>query len=208
MNGLRHTIMTVAVVAACLFGYGSQAHAAVYTWSRHNLTFETPDGGFVTYNSNTRFEIHWDEMVMTVQLYEKGDENSKTIDNNLKRKASGFNMYDTRIEKIKVKGFDAKCVSGTMPDGSRGLIADLISKKGNLIVEVTVNYLLGNRDAVEDMVKSFAENKTQQPNREKHKQKVQKKSDAIRQDQQKQEEQKKLQEQQQRTKKPERTFEV
>ncbi len=207
MKGLKHTIMAVTAVAACLLGIGFKANAAVYTWSQHNLTFETPDGGFVTYNSPTRFEIHWDEMVMTVQLYEKRADDAKKIENNLRRKASGFNMYDTRIERIKVKGFDSKCISGTMPDGSRGLIADLISKKGSIIVEITVNYLLGSRDAVEDMVKSFAENKTQQPNREKHKQKVQKKSDAIKQDQQRQEELRKQQEQN-KPKKPERTFEV
>ena len=205
--------MALAAVVACAFGSFSPAEAAVYTWSRHNLTFETPDHGFVTYNSNTRFEIRWDEMVMTVQLYEKREsDDKKLIENNLRRKASDFNMYDTRLEKIKVKGFDAKCISGTMPDGSLGLIADLVSKKSNIIVEVTVNYLLGNRDAVEDMVKSFAENKTQQPNREKHKQKVQSKSDAIKQDQKLQQEQQQQQEEQQKhqatPKKPERTYEV
>lgn len=183
MNRIKHQLISAAIALAAMMGGWSQAQAAVYTWSRHNLTFETPDGGWVTYNSNTRFEIRWDEMVMTVQLYEKRDGDTKIIENNLRRKAADFNMYDTKIEKIKVSGFDSKCISGTMPDGSRGLIADLVSKKSHIIAEITVNYLMGNRDMVEDMVKSFAENKKQQPHREKHKQKVQKKSDADREQQ-------------------------
>lgn len=180
MNRLKHQLIVAVIAAAASIGGFSQAQAAVYTWSRHNLTFETPDGGWVTYNSNTRFEIRWDEMVMTVQLYEKRDGDTKIVEDNLRRKAADFNMYDTKVEKIKVSGFDAKCISGTMPDGSRGLIADLVSKKSHIIAEITVNYLMGNREMVEDMVKSFAENKKQQPHREKHKQKVQKKSDADR----------------------------
>lgn len=183
MNRIKHQLISAAIALAAMTGGWSQAQAAVYTWSRHNLTFETPDGGWVTYNSNTRFEIRWDEMVMTVQLYEKRDGDTKIIENNLRRKAADFNMYDTKIEKIKVSGFDSKCISGTMPDGSRGLIADLVSKKSHIIAEITVNYLMGNREMVEDMVKSFAENKKQQPHREKHKQKVQKKSDADREQQ-------------------------
>ena len=179
MNRLKHQLIVAAIAAAAAIGGWGQAQAAVYTWSRHNLTFETPDGGWVTYNSNTRFEIRWDEMVMTVQLYEKRDGDTKIIEDNLRRKAADFNMYDTKVEKLKVSGFDSKCISGTMPDGSRGLIADLVSKKSHIIAEITVNYLMGNRETVEDMVKSFAENK-QQPHREKHKQKVQKKSDADR----------------------------
>ncbi len=180
MNRLKHQLIVAAIAAAAAIGGWEQAQAAVYTWSRHNLTFETPDGGWVTYNSNTRFEIRWDEMVMTVQLYEKRDGDTKIIEDNLRRKAADFNMYDTKVEKLKVSGFDSKCISGTMPDGSRGLIADLVSKKSHIIAEITVNYLMGNRETVEDMVKSFAENKQQQPHREKHKQKVQKKSDADR----------------------------
>lgn len=180
MNRLKHQLIVAAIAAAAAIGGWGQAQAAVYTWSRHNLTFETPDGGWVTYNSNTRFEIRWDEMVMTVQLYEKRDGDTKIIEDNLRRKAADFNMYDTKVEKLKVSGFDSKCISGTMPDGSRGLIADLVSKKSHIIAEITVNYLMGNRETVEDMVKSFAENKQQQPHREKHKQKVQKKSDADR----------------------------
>ena len=159
---------------------GLTATATVYTWSRYNLSFETPDGGFVTYNSPTRFEVQWEDMVMTVQLYsqDRGDE-KKMLNENLQRKALGFSMYDLLNGKIKVKGFKKTySIEGTMPDGSRAIIADLVSKKQNLIVEITVNYLFGNRETVEDMIKSFAENKTQQPNHERKHQKVQPKHKA------------------------------
>lgn len=151
------------------------ARAAIYNWSRYDLSFETPDDGFVTFNSPTRFEIQWEDMVMTVQLYSKdqGDE-KKLLNENLQRKALGYSMYDLHNGKLKVKGFKKTySIDGTMPDGSRAIIADIVSKKQNLIVEVTVNYLYGNREIVEDMIKSFAENKKQQPNHEQKRQKVQ-----------------------------------
>ena len=159
---------------------GVDASATVYNWSRYDLSFETPEGGFVTYNSPTRFEVQWEDMVMTVQLYskDKGDE-KKMLNENLQRKALGYSMYDLGQGKIKVKGFKKTySIVGTMPDGSRAIIADLVSKRQNLIVEVTVNYLFGNRETVEDMIKSFAENKTQQPNHERKRQKVQNKRKA------------------------------
>ena len=182
------TLMLIMLLAGT-----TDASAAVYTWSRYNLTFETPDGGFVTYNSNTRFEVQWEDMVMTVQLYsqDKGDE-KKMLTENLQRKALGYSMYDLQNGKIKVKGFKKTySINGTMPDGSRAIIADLVSKHQNLIVEVTVNYLFGNRETVEDMIKSFAENKTQTPNHERKRQKVQTKQKA---DKQRKEQQRKQQE--------------
>ena len=166
--------------------------ATVYNWSRYDLSFETPDGGFVTYNSNTRFEIQWEDMVMTVQLYskDKGDE-KKMLTENLQRKALGYSMYDLHDGKIKVKGFKKTySIDGTMPDGSRAIIADIVSKHQNLIIEVTVNYIYGNREIVEDMIKSFAENKKQQPNHERKRQKVQTRQQAE-QEKAKQQEQKK-----------------
>ena len=130
-------------------------------------------------------------MVMTVQLYsqDKGDE-KKLLTENLQRKALGFNMYDLHNGKLKVKGFKKTySIDGTMPDGSRAIIADLVSKHQNLIVEITVNYLYGNREIVEDMIKSFAENKTKQPNHERKRQKVQtkQKADKEKRDKQQQE---------------------
>ena len=138
---------------------GLNASATIYTWSRYNLSFETPEDGFVTFNTPTRFEVQWEDMVMTVQLYskDKGDE-KQMLTENLQRKALGYSMYDLKNGKIKVKGFKKTySIEGTMPDGSRAIIADLVSKQQNLIVEVTVNYLYGNRETVEDMIKSFGE---------------------------------------------------
>ena len=176
-------ILTLMLIM--LLADSSVANASIYTWSRYNLTFETPDDGFVTFNSNTRFEIQWEDMVMTIQLYsqDKGDE-KKMLTENLQRKALGYNMYDLQNGKIKVKGFKKTySINGTMPDGSRAIIADLVSKHQNLIVEITVNYLYGNRETVEDMIKSFAENKTQTPNHERKRQKVQTKQKAKQQQQ-------------------------
>ena len=167
----------------------ADASATVYNWSRYDLSFETPEDGFLTFNSHTRFEIQWEDMVMTVQLYSKdqGDE-KKMLTENLHRKALGYSMYDLHDGKLKVKGFKKTySIDGTMPDGSRAIIADIVSKHQNLIIEVTVNYLYGNREIVEDMIKSFAENKTKQPNRERKHQKVQPRHKAKKQQPQQQE---------------------
>ena len=195
MKALRHIAPLTIVLLLALIG-GMDAGATVYNWSRYDLTFETPEGGFVTYNSNTRFEIQWEDMVMTVQLYsqDKGDE-KKMLTENLQRKALGYSMYDLHDGKLKVKGFKKTySIYGTMPDGSRAIIADLVSKRQNLIVEVTVNYLYGNREVVEDMIKSFAENKQQKPNHERKRQKVQTKQDADRQQREKQKQENQRQE--------------
>ena len=170
MKKLRFIVLQ-ALMAILLLAGSVDAGATVYNWSRYDLSFETPDNGFVTFNSPTRFEVQWEDMVMTVQLYsqDKGNE-KKLLTENLQRKALGYNMYDLHNGKIKVKGFKKTySIDGTMPDGSRAIIADLVSKHQNLIVEVTVVYLYGNREIVEDMIKSFAENKKQQPNHDRNK---------------------------------------
>ena len=178
-------IIVMAVLLLVSLACSPAASASVYTWSRYDLTFETPDGGFVTFNSATRFEIQWEDMVMTVQLFSKNPEEQgkekKLLNENLMRKALGYSMYDLNNGKMKVKGFKSVyTIDGTMPDGSRAIIADLVSKKQDLIVEVTINYLYGNRETAEDIIKSFAENKKQQPNHEPKHQKVQSKEDAER----------------------------
>ena len=181
----RHNIIAPIMALLLAIAAGTATiDATVYNWSRYDLSFETPDGGFVTYNSNTRFEIQWEDMVMTVQLYSQEQGNDKKLlTENLQRKALGYSMYDLNNGKIKVKGFKKTySITGTMPDGSRAIIADLVSKHQNLIVEVTVNYLYGNREMVEDMIKSFAENKNQQPNHERKRQKVQTRQKAKQQD--------------------------
>ena len=183
---MKRTIRLIAplIVLLMMATWAADAAATVYNWSRYDLSFETPDDGFVVFNSPTRFEVQWEDMVMTVQLYsqDKGDE-KKMLTENLQRKALGYNMYDLHDGKIKVKGFrKTYSIDGTMPDGSRAIIADLVSKHQNLIVEITVVYLYGNRETVEDMIKSFAENKQQKPNHERKRQKVQTKQKAKSQD--------------------------
>ena len=188
MKKLRFIVLQ-ALMAILLLAGSVDAGATVYNWSRYDLSFETPDNGFVTFNSPTRFEVQWEDMVMTVQLYSKdqGDE-KKMLTENLHRKALGYSMYDLHDGKLKVKGFKKTySIDGTMPDGSRAIIADIVSKHQNLIIEVTVNYLYGNREIVEDMIKSFAENKTKQPNRERKHQKVQPRHKAKKQQPQQQE---------------------
>ena len=195
-------ISRILLLLLMLLPAWTPATATVYTWSRYDLSFETPDDGFVTYMSNTRFEIQWEDMVMTVHLYskDKGDD-KKLLNENLQRKALGFNMYDLNNGKLKVKGFKKTySIEGTMPDGSRAIIADLVSKSQNLIVEVTVNYIFGNRETVEDMIKSFAENKNQQPNHERKRQKVQNKRKA--------DQEKKSQPEQQRPQRKEKLYDA
>jgi len=193
-SGTKNLMARTALLVMLLLTAAGTACATVYNWSRYDLSFETPEGGFVTYNSNTRFEIQWEDMVMTVQLYSKdknGRDEKKLLTENLQRKALGYSMYDLSQGKIKVKGFKKTySILGTMPDGSRAIIADIVSKHQDLIIEVTVNYLYGNGEVVEDMIKSFAENKKQQPNHERKRQKVQTKQQADK--------QRKQQEQQQR----------
>ena len=183
---MKRNIRLIAplIVLLMMATWAADAAATVYNWSRYDLSFETPDDGFVVFNSPTRFEVQWEDMVMTVQLYsqDKGDE-KKMLTENLQRKALGYNMYDLHDGKIKVKGFKKTySIDGTMPDGSRAIIADLVSKHQNLIIEITVVYLYGNRETVEDMIKSFAENKQQKPNHERKRQKVQTKQKAKSQD--------------------------
>lgn len=167
-----------------LVGLGApSAQASVYTWSKYDLTFVTPDGGFVTYSSSTRFEEQWDDMALVIKLYSKSRSDEKTINNNLTRKALDYSMYDNKLGKMKVKGFKTLYVEGTMPDGSRAVIADLVSDKQDLIIEVTINYLFGDRETVDDIITSFAEGKKPEEAKEqKHKQKVQTKKDAEKQE--------------------------
>lgn len=181
MKGLIYkAIAAIALMWASI----PAAQASVYTWSQYGLTFETPDGGFVPYSTNTYFELRWDDMVLTIKLYNKEKSDDKFIKDNLMRKSLDYGMYDTKQGKMKVKGFKPLYIEGTMPDGSRAVIADLISDNQNLIVEVTINYVFGNRETADDIIKSFAVGKKNPgDNKDKrHKQKVQSKEDADKQD--------------------------
>ena len=159
------------------------ANARVYTWDKYDIAFDAPEGGYVPFSffqDPSSAQVNWDEMVMTLQHYIKNDKtNKKNLEERLKSRAMGFNMYDTEIMKIKVKGFKCHALEGTMPDGTRCIIAYLVSDKTTTVIEVVINYLYGNQEVAEDIIKSFSEGNNQKPNeREKPKQKIQKKKDA------------------------------
>lgn len=184
ISGLKKIFLPAVLAVLAMIATVQTASASVYTWSRHNLTFEVPNGGFVTYSSNTRFEIRWDEMSITIDLFSKKDVKDKDIRQNLKKLARSYNMYDTNEASPKAKEFKVFQVEGTMPDGSRGLLTDMVSKKSDLLIEVTVNYLYGSREVVDEFISSFTEDpKTAKKLKEHHdhKQKVQRKEDADKQ---------------------------
>ncbi len=172
---MKHKVLSILLLLAALF-FTNTAHATVFTWSMHNLTFEVPDGGQVTYNSATHFEIMWHDMAVIIDLYNKNGVNDKTAKNELLRRANGFNMFDTNIDNLRVKGFKCRTLDGTMPDGSRALLANLECKNKDLFITVTVNYLLGNIEYAEDIIKSFSIGK--QKAKEEKKQKVQTEENA------------------------------
>lgn len=184
MNFKKHT----AIVAALIISMATLTHAKVYTWDKYNIAFEAPEGGYVPFSffqDPSSAQVEWEDMVMTLQRYTKNENtNKKNLNERLKSRALGYNMYDTKLNEIKVKGFKCYALEGTMPDGTRCIISYLVSEKTSTVLEVIVNYLLGNQEVVEDIIKSFSEGNNQKPNkREKPKQKIQKKEDAEKQEQ-------------------------
>ncbi len=181
----KHTRWALVML---IMAMGLTLNAKVYTWDKFGIAFEAPDGGrvpFSFFQDPNSAEVDWDEMVITLQRYIKNENtNKKNLNERLKSRALGYNMYDTKTGELKVKGFKCYTIEGTMPDGTRCIIAYLVSEKTSTVLEVVVNYLLGNREVVEDMLKSFSEGNNQKPNeREKPKQKIQKKEDADKQEQ-------------------------
>ena len=163
-------------------------NAKIYTWDKYDIAFEAPEGGHVPFSffqDPNSAQIDWEDMVMTLKHYVKNENtNKKNLEDRLKRMAGGYNMYDTKIIKIKVKGFGCHSLEGTMPDGTRCIISYLVSDKTNSVIEVVINYIYGNQEIAEDIIKSFSEGNQQKPNdREKPKQKVQKKKDAEKEEQ-------------------------
>ena len=179
----------IALLAAILLSMATATtQAKIYTWDKFNIAFEAPEGGHIPFSffqDPNSAQVEWDEMVMTLQRYIKNENtNKKNLNERLKSRALGFNMYDTKLLEIKVKGFKCYSLEGTMPDGTRCLINYLVSNKTSTVIEVVVNYLLGNQEVVEDIIKSFSEDNNQKPNeREEPKQKIQKKEDAEKQEQ-------------------------
>ncbi|MGN0214550.1 MAG: hypothetical protein ACI4AH_07065 [Muribaculaceae bacterium] len=168
---MKQIFLIIALALASL-----SANALVLTWSIHNLTFEVPDGGTVTYNSATHFEIMWQDMALVIDIYNKDGATDENMRENLLRRANGYNMFDNQTNKIKVKGFKCHSLTGTMPDGSHTLLANLICNNRNLLVMVTVNYMLGDIEEAEDIVKSITIGK--QKIKKEKKQKIQSEEDA------------------------------
>ena len=179
---LKRTTAALVLVVLVFFTTG-YVSAETYTWDKYDIAFDAPEGGHVPFNffqDPSSAQINWDEMVMTLQHYIKTENtNKKNLEERLKSRAMGFNMYDTKIIKIKVKGFKCHSIEGTMPDGTRCIISYLVSEKTTTVVEVVINYLFGNQEVAEDIIKSFSEGNNKTPNeRERPKQKIQKKKDA------------------------------
>ena len=173
----------VALAAALALVATFTVNAKTYTWDKYDIAFDAPEGGHVPFSffqDPSSAQVNWDEMVMTLQHYLKNENTTKkNLEERLKSRAVGFNMYDTKLMKINVKGFKCHALEGTMPDGTRCIIAYLVSEKTTTVIEIVVNYLYGNQEVVEEMIKSFSEGNNNKPNeREKPKQKIQKKEDA------------------------------
>ena len=168
---IRRILVSAVAAAAMLV-----ASAETYTWSRYDLSFDVPNGGFVTYNSASVFEIQWHDLTVSVRLFDKSGADDNFMKYNLQKLASGYNMYDTQLRKSDVEGFKGFNLNGTLPDGSRACLVNMVSKKSNLALQIEINYLQGAEDDVSKILKSFAEGKKQKVRKEKSpKQKVQKK---------------------------------
>lgn len=198
MNKLLTFSMALMAVALSLL---ASPGAAAYelTWTDHDLNFSVPDGGQVMVNTPTRFQIAYDEMYISIHLFKKDAQNRKErYTQSLQSMAAGYNMYNVSSGKVKVKNFDGYQVEGTMPNGTRMLLTNLVSKKVDLLVQIEVEYLFGNRETVDDFIKSFSINKDQRANHEKKHQRVQSPGGVVHKPSKKElEEQKKAEEQRQ-----------
>ena len=165
-NFRRMILATAAAVAMCV------AHGETLTWQRYNLTFEVPDGGYVTHRTSTSYELQWHDLTFSIRLFDKSGADDKFLKYNLQKSASGYNMYDTQLHKSKIDGFKGYNLTGTLPDGSRACLTNVVSKKSNLAIMIEINYYLGDEARVDAILKSIAEGKKKE---KATKQKIQKK---------------------------------
>ena len=85
-------------------------------------------------------------------------------------------MYDTQVHKSKIDGFKGFNLTGILPDGSRACLTNVVSKKSNLLVQIEINYFLGDEARVDAILKSLTEGKPKaKKEKKKEKPKVQKK---------------------------------
>lgn len=166
-NFRRMILATAAAVAMCV------AHGETLTWQRYNLTFEVPDGGYVTHRTSTSYELQWHDLTFSIRLFDKSGADDNFLKYNLQKSASGYNMYDTQLHKSKIDGFKGYNLTGTLPDGSRACLTNVVSKKSNLAIMIEMNYYLGDEARVDAILKSIAEGKKKKEKAAK--QKIQKK---------------------------------
>ncbi len=143
-----------------------------FTWSGHDLTFDVPEGGVVTYNSLSVFEIQWYDLTVLIKLYDKSKADDDYMKYTLRYTAAGYNMYDTKLEKAKINGCKGFSLTGTLPDGSRACLTNVKAKKQDLAMQIEINYILENEKSVKKILDSFKIGKKQ-----KTKQKIQKKGE-------------------------------
>ena len=162
-------LATTAILASMC----SIMRAELFTWSRYDLTFEVPEGGTVTYSSPSTFEIQWYDFTLLIKLYDKSEADDDYMKYAINRTASGYNMFDTKMKKAKMSDFKGYSLTGTLPDGSRASITNVISKKADFAMQVEMNYLAENSKVAEEILKSFKALKPQKI--KKSKQKIQEK---------------------------------
>lgn len=154
----------LALVTVCV------CRAERFTWSGYDLTFDVPEGGVVTYNSPSVFEIQWFDLTVLIKLYDKSRADDDYMKLSLQRTAAGYNMFDTKMKKAKVKNCKGFTLTGILPDGSRASLTNVKAKKQNLAMQIEINYILENEKVVKEILDSFKIGEKQKP-----KQKIQKK---------------------------------
>lgn len=173
------TLKTILLASLLAVITSTATMAETYTWSRYDLTFELPNGGLVTYNSGTIFEVRWVDLSVVIRLYDNTGVGDDEIKYNLRKSASGYNMFDTQMRKSKIKGFKGYNLTGTLPDGSHACLTNVASKKSNLLLAIEINYLIGSEDIVSNILDSFVEGKKQKTKKEKTQQKIQKEGEPL-----------------------------
>lgn len=171
MINVKRTIMALVAAFALL-----ALKAETLTWQRYNLSFEVPDGGYVTYKATTAYELQWHDLSFSIRLFDKSGADDNFLKYNLRKSASDYNMYDTQVHKSKIDGFKGFNLTGILPDGSRACLTNVVSKKSNLLVQIEINYFLGDEARVDAILKSLTEGKPKaKKEKKKEKPKVQKK---------------------------------
>lgn len=163
---MKHIIisMLLSIMVVC------NCNGEQFTWSGHNLTFDVPEGGVVTYNSRSVFEIQWYDLTVLIKIYDKSKAEDDYMKQVLRRTAAGYNMFDVKMGKAKIKGCKGFSLTGILPDGSRANLTNVKAKKQDLAMQIEINYILENEESVKKILESFKIG-------EKPKQKIQKKGE-------------------------------